>query len=250
MNRERIYFFLIILVNISILSCSEESGIDAALKNLQNVIENQQHSKNALQGFGVKQKNSANFSEIIFYSNHTDTDFKIYASDSININPNNFSEYTLINYTEILTHPIDSHYVYNLEGNTEKWVIVTEETTDNLLVSEPIKINITSSPTNYHNDLSISKRSLGRAKFDWLDKPDDLNKLFLEILENEDGEINSITYTKENTFTYFNLSNVVTNLSPTDPPQLIENNTYKITVMSIDENNWVKSVIEKEFTYQ
>ena len=55
------------------------------------------------------------------------------------------------------------------------------------------------------------------------------------------------TYTYEKLFTYYNLENVVLNVTRENPPSLLSNNSYSFTMMGVSLDNWVNLVIQKDF---
>ena len=55
------------------------------------------------------------------------------------------------------------------------------------------------------------------------------------------GNLISGTYTYEPNFTFYDLSNVVLNITDTSSvPLLKENSTYTFTLMGVSEDNWGK----------
>jgi len=63
-----------------------------------------------------------------------------------------------------------------------------------------------------------------------------------------DNNLISGTYTIEKTFTFYDLSNVVFNITdPNSNPTLEANQTYKFILMGVSEDNWINFFLEKEF---
>ena len=87
-----------------------------------------------------------------------------------------------------------------------------------------------------------------------------LDTLIIEASDRIGGRIHSVrdaennflsgTYTFEKWFQYFNLSNVVLDINTSNPPNLIEGNSYNLTLMGVSEDNWVNLLIQKGFTGQ
>jgi len=72
--------------------------------------------------------------------------------------------------------------------------------------------------------------------------------IFFHLLTDIDGNVVSGTYSTENTFSYYDLANVVLNVSPGTPPaSLSTGNTHRMTIMGVGSNNWVNFIRDATF---
>jgi hypothetical protein len=85
-------------------------------------------------------------------------------------------------------------------------------------------------------------------RFEWAPGPDELNAIFFQVVTNAENDLLSGTYTYDPFFRYYDTSNVVLNVTTQTPPQLQFGNSYGFTLMAVSLDNWVNTVIEKEFS--
>jgi len=63
----------------------------------------------------------------------------------------------------------------------------------------------------------------------------------------EDDDVLSGTYTFDSNFRYYDLDNVVLNITRQQPTDLVVDSTYNFTLMGVTEDNWVNTFLQKEF---
>ncbi len=115
-------------------------------------------------------------------------------------------------------------------------------------VSNPISVKGTDLPTaSFPEELSTDLAQPRNPAFSWPDAPGD-NVIFFHLLTDIDGNVVSGTYSTENTFSYYDLANVVLNVSPGTPPaSLSTGNTHRMTIMGVGSNNWVNFIRDATF---
>ena len=85
--------------------------------------------------------------------------------------------------------------------------------------------------------------------FKWVDGSIKENVIYFQVISDEANNLISGTYTYEKEFTFYDLSNVVFNITdPNTNPELQPNSDYKITLMGVSEDNWVNLYMEEEFS--
>ena len=85
--------------------------------------------------------------------------------------------------------------------------------------------------------------------FTWPDNLVGDNAIYFQIVSNDNNDLLSGTYTKENQFQYYKLDNVTLNITQQNPPSLQNGITYKFTLMDVSTDNWVNAVtLNKGFT--
>jgi len=84
--------------------------------------------------------------------------------------------------------------------------------------------------------------------FSWQDGLYDDTKIYFQVVSDAQRNLLSGTYTFDKMFTYYELDNVVLNITKNTPPVLSDGNPYEFTLMGVSEDNWVNqfSIIEFE----
>ena len=77
----------------------------------------------------------------------------------------------------------------------------------------------------------------------------DENIIYFQVISDVNGNFISGTYTVEKEFTFYDLSNVVFNITDTTALPVLELDTqYVVTLMGISEDNWVNVYMQKPFS--
>jgi len=112
-----------------------------------------------------------------------------------------------------------------------------------------LKTNI--KPTEKNADLVETFEDVVSPSFTWQDGQIEENIIYFHIISDLDDNLISGTYTIEKNFTFYDLSNVVFNITDTTfVPTLEPNQDYKFTLMGVSEDNWVNLFAQKEFSTQ
>ncbi|MFK7748504.1 MAG: hypothetical protein AB8B65_08945, partial [Kordia sp.] len=99
-------------------------------------------------------------------------------------------------------------------------------------------------------EVIVNQETSIMPKFTWEDNANGDNAIYFQIVSTPNNGLLSGTYTFENQFQYYNISNVVLNITPENPLDLTINNSYKFTLMDVSEDNWVNTVIQDIFVAQ
>jgi len=187
---------------------------------------------------------------VYFYPFAGAQDYRYYESSSPDINPKDFLEYT---YIEKKTFPVFNGYLRRFQNpwnDQEKWVILTYLTDGKLHICDPIQLKQVSKPTLYASEkIEIELTSPTEPVFSWESDTDAENIIYFQVVSDSTGNLISGTYTTEKYWQFYDLSNVLLNITQPDPdPVLHPNNTYVFTMMGISEDNWVNLIGEKEFS--
>ena len=111
-------------------------------------------------------------------------------------------------------------------------------------------IKKSSQPSQWTDEVLINQQESGMPIFSWDVLSEENNAIFFEVLATENLDLISGTYTYNNQFQYYKLDNVVLNITPDTPPNLISGNNYIFTVMDVSLDNWVNQVIMTPFTVE
>lgn len=136
--------------------------------------------------------------------------------------------------------------VEDFEG--EKMCIVSFKTEGRLHLSNPIRLKSNVKPTEVNDDLATVQELGVNPRFDWEVGLIDENAIYFQVIADEDGNFISGTYTFDQNFTFYDLDNVVLNITdPDSNPELQPNTNYNFTLMGVSTDNWVNLLVKKDF---
>lgn len=173
-------------------------------------------------------------------------DIRYFETDSISVDPNDFSNYSQVDITE---EDFFNGYLikFTRETSDEKWVIVSFFENDILNLSTPIRIKHLSQSTLFTEEVIIDQAQVGEPLFDWTNITDPQDAIYFQVVSDANDNLLSGTYTFDPQFRYYNLDNVVLNITRETPPDLIINNDYQFTLMGVSVDNWVNTIVQKRF---
>jgi len=186
---------------------------------------------------------------IFFYPEGNAMEFEYFETDSINVDPNNLANYHRV---ELPDEPILNGYIRHFKREAPDqniWSIVSFVKDGNLHISNPIRIKYNNTPTEYNADvLMIDQGTPLSPIFQWEDGVVAENEIYFQIISDRDNNLISGTYTFEKHFQFYDLSNVVLNVSPTSPtPSLQTQQEYSFVMMGVSIDNWVNLIVEGQF---
>lgn len=83
--------------------------------------------------------------------------------------------------------------------------------------------------------------------FSWQDGVYTDSVIYFQVVSDVTGDLLSGTYTTAKQFQYYNVDNVVLNITRTTPPILVPDSDYKFTLMAVSEDNWVNLISQLNF---
>lgn len=185
---------------------------------------------------------------VFFYPIEGATDFRYFEAESI-ADSLDFSKYIA---KDLSSEPIFNGYLWkfnNVSFTEERMGVVTYKTPGKLHTCTPIRQKTTTKPTEVNPDLGDILEKGITPTFTWEDGLIKESVIYFQVISDEDNNFISGTYTFEKQFTFYDLENVVLNITDTTSlPVLLPNRAYKFTMMGVSEDNWVNLLIEKEFT--
>ncbi|MFY0599424.1 MAG: hypothetical protein JXR03_07110 [Cyclobacteriaceae bacterium] len=185
---------------------------------------------------------------VFFYPVAGATDFKYFETERV-ADSADFSKYLL---KELTDTPVFNGYLRRFNNTAfdgERMGIVSYKTPGKLHICRPIRQKTNVKPTEVNNQLVTVLENGVNPGFIWQDGEIDESAIYFQVISDADGNLISGTYTYDRNFTFYDLSNVVLNI--TDPqltPVLKPESNYKFTMMGVSEDNWVNLLIEKNFT--
>lgn len=185
---------------------------------------------------------------VFFYPIAGATDFKYFEAENI-ADSLDFSKYIL---KDLNDEPVFNGYLWKFNNDSfaeERMGIVTYKTDGKLHVCTPIRLKTNVKPTEVNADLANITTNGVNPRFDWQDGSIPENVIYFQVISDSEGNLISGTYTFEQNFTFYDLDNVVLNITdPAITPSLAPNQNYNFTMMGVSEDNWVNLLIEKEFS--
>lgn len=183
---------------------------------------------------------------IFYYPESGASNIRFYETNSTEVDENEFANYTqnLLNGEPFFNGHLGK---FTQSASNEKWIIVTFELDDEIKISNPIRSKQISKPTVWNDAVTINQSQTGMPTFTWEDNPEEDNAIYFQVISDENNNLLSGTYTYQNQFQYYNISNVVLNVTTQVPPDLVLNKNYNFTLMDVSLDNWVNWVIQKPF---
>lgn len=183
---------------------------------------------------------------VFFYPREGATNLQYFETENAEVDKNDFSNY------EQKTPPlidIFNGYLKKFEVNVsvEKWVIVTFEEEGKMHLSNPIRLKQNAKPTEYLPENLMVDSSTEIPNFSWVDGAYDDTKIYFQVISDAQKNLISGTYTFDKNFRFYELDNVVLNITTGTPDVLKKDTSYNFTLMAVSEDNWVNQFSEVSF---
>ncbi|WP_273568163.1 hypothetical protein [Maribacter halichondriae] len=226
-------FFLMTIVLFTGCSTDKvqlEGTLESVLESTEIVVEN-------VIACAASNENDSQVS-VFFYPRDGASNFKYFETESAEVDENDFSSYSEL---EIPSKDIFNGYLKKFEVavSEEKWVIVTFEEDGKTHLSNPIRLKQITKPTEYLPQNITVDASSENPDFSWVDGTYDDTKIYFQVISDPQQNLISGTYTFDRMFRFYELDNVVLNITRGTPPALKMNLSYAFTLMGVSEDNWV-----------
>ena len=238
--------FLVILLSIS---CTKEKVVFVP-QNLQEYLNfNSGLLADEVIACAASDEFDTSISYIFFYPINGASEIQYFETENTTVNEKDFSLYKR---RDLPKEGVFNGYLERFvrKDNKEVWSIVTYKTNGKLHKSNPIRLKHQTKPTEWNSLVSIDLTENTSPKFSWQDGIFNENVIYFQVVSNIDNDLLSGTYTNEKWFQYYELSNVVLNVTTEKPPQLKVGSDYNFTMMGVSLDNWVNLVIIKRFSIQ
>lgn len=246
--------YLLLFLGFSIFACNDDDSVSLNNDILSDYIEanNDLEMSDLIACAAGKENGLFNIptepTSVFFYPIEGATDFRYFEAENV-ADSLDFSKYEA---KELSSEPIFNGYLWkfnNTDFDGERIGVVTYKTAGKLHVCTPIRLKTNDKPTEINANLLTVTDNGVNPIFAWEDGLIDENVIYFQVISDMDGNLISGTYTIDKQFAFYDLDNVVLNI--TDPdlmPMLEPNQEYKFTMMGVSEDNWVNLLIEKVFT--
>lgn len=245
-QENRFFHFIFFCVCFFFFSCSENEEPQSVILSEVLAPFSQSQLEEVIACAASKEgDNSIAF--IYYYPIPEATNIQYFETSNANVDPNDFSNYIL---RTLEAENVFGGYLKRFirSGNDEVFSIVTFEANGKFHKSNPIRLKQASKPTEYTYDLTIDSSITLMPIFSWNDGVFPDNAIYFQVISDENNDFISGTYTFDQWFQYYNLSNVVLDINREVPESLILNNLYNFSMLAVSLDNWVNLVIEKPFT--
>lgn len=186
---------------------------------------------------------------ILFYPEGNATEFHYFETDNINVDPDELTNFQRV---ELPDAPLLNGYMHRFKRtalNENTWCRVTFVKNGNLHISNPIRLKYNDLPTEYNAEiLTINQQTPLSPIFQWQDGRIPENQIYFQIIHDENDNLISGTYTFDQQFQFYDLSNVVLNVSPSSStPALQPQQKYSFVMLGVSIDNWVNLIVEGSF---
>ncbi len=249
--RNNIIYIILLSVVIACSSDADES-VDETLANasllLSDFIENEDIQ---IDNVIACASGSLNPNEIVayVYPRPGTTDIRYFETETANVPNNDYTLYTQINLPELgLFNGFLRRFVR--QTDEEKWVIITFREGGEIHLSNPIRLRHLTRNTIFSQEVGIDQETSTMPRFNWPNLVQQEDAIYFQAITDASDEFLSGTYTFDPTWQYYNLDNVVLNITEETPPDLIVGDGYSITLMGVSEDNWVNFFEQSSFITQ
>ncbi len=186
---------------------------------------------------------------ILFFPEGNATEFRYFETDSIEVNPDDLSNYHL---QDLSLSPVFNGFLQRFERPAvlkNLWGRVTYVKDGQLHISNAIRLKFDDKPTEFSPaSVQIDQTENLSPVFTWADGRLPENAIYFHAVVDGQDNLISGTYTFEQQFQFYNLSNVVLNIREVmPPPVLMPNSDYQFVLMGVSLDNWVNLIAELPF---
>jgi len=185
--------------------------------------------------------------EVYFFPEINTTDYRLYLLDDQGIDKMDFSnyEYQFVDSNISIGNKLRS---FKLDATQkETWAIVTFTQENKISYSTPINLKHKTSPTLYENHVEVDREILSFTWGDLVGADGVKNAIFFEVINDDENNLISGTYTLDNSYIYLDHANVVLTITPNNNQKLDKYKTYEFIVMGVGKDNWVNFISNKTF---
>jgi len=177
------------------------------------------------------------------------SDLRYYESASADIDPQDLSQFIEKSAEEEALFNGFLHRFKLSAPKNDYWARVSFIANDTLWYCKAVKVKFHEQASVFNADwCSVDLNEPTEPRFVWEEGTTSNNIIFFHVISDQNGQAISGTYTRDLTFQFYDLSNVVLNVThPDTNPILLPNDNYQFTLMGVSEDNWVNLIIQKDF---
>ena len=237
--------FILIAIAFILFGCSTDAEQDDVF-----ILENSLASKEVVVDNVIAcaaLNNNDNKISVFFYPRQGVTNIQYFETENADVDKNDLENYSVV--IKPLQNVFNGYLQkFEVTASEEKWAIVAFDEDGKTHLSNPIRLKQFAKPTEYlPQNISVDNPT-STPVFTWEDGQYDDTKIYFQVISDAQNNLISGTYTFEKTFQFYNLENVVLNITKGTPSDLQRNADYGITLMAVSEDNWVNMIAVKQFT--
>ena len=242
-----------LLIMLLAISCDRDPALDAdvladymelnvSLQIGSDIVACAGGNENGLLGSDIEP------TDVVFYPIEGATEFRYFEAENV-ADSANFSKYIA---KELDQEALFNGYLRkfnNTPFSGEKMGIVTYKTPGKIHKCNAIRLKTNVKPTEVNHDLIEFDENGVTPSFTWSSGIINENFIYFQVISDLDGNLISGTYTVDTEFTFYDLSNVVFNITDTtSTPALEPNKNYKFSLMGVSDDNWINLFGETIFS--
>ena len=176
-------------------------------------------------------------------------DYRYYETEDSTVSPSDFSNYKRRSLTDI--PQFDGAFRrFSRSSAAEVWCLVTYISEGKLYISAPIRTKNQTRQTEWKTTVAIDYTTTLKPVFTWLDASYAESETYFQVFTKKDATLLSGTFTIENTFQYYNESNIIGKIHTGTPEELVLDEDYKFFLYGLSSDNWINIVIQNIFIAQ
>lgn len=183
---------------------------------------------------------------VFFYPRPNTNNFKYFETVDATVDKDDFENYIPVEFP-ILDVFNGFLKKFEVSSMSEKWVIVAFDEAGKTHLSNPIRLKQNTKPTEYISQNVSIDASTNMPNFTWQEGNYKDTEIYFHVVSDVTNKLLSGTYTFEKNFEYYNIDNVVLNVTPGTPPALRSGASYNFTLLGVSEDNWVNLFSELPF---
>jgi len=241
----------ILLLSLFLLSCSNDDDVSdqtiVVSNELLTYLENRTVETGAVIACAASNEDNTAILTF-FYPENNATNIRFYETETATVDKFDYSKYIL---KTISSEPFFNGYLgrFTTETLNEHWIIVTYELDNEIKISNPIRTKQVTKPSVWNEAVTINDTQTLMPDFNWETNAVGDNAIYFQVVSSGTNDLISGTYTFDSNFKFYDLSNVVLNITE-GFPQLENSTNYNFTLMDVSLDNWVNLISQKTFTTQ
>lgn len=245
---KKTHFFFSFLLYFLVASCDTDDNAEFLKTTLETALTNREFVIDNVIACAASNEN-LNTISVFLYPREGVANISFYETTDTTTDKNDFSTY--IKGEGELIDVFNGYLLkYEIAPENEKWVIVTFEEEGKIHLSNPIRLKQSTKPTEYLPENVMVLENSSMPIFTWQDGMFNDSKIYFHVISDENGNLLSGTYTFDQMFQFYNLENVVLNITEQEPPDLEIGSDYGFTLLAVSEDNWVNLFSEITFKVQ
>jgi len=239
---KKLYYLIVVLIGVG---CSTDKEQDLSV-NLDDALDDKQIVLDNVIACAASNEND-DLVSVFFYPRDGATNIGYYETRDSKADKNDFENYYPVEAPQV---DVFNGYLKKFEVSVseEKWVIVTFDEKGKTHLSNPIRLKQDTKPTEYlPQNVSVDPTNAQMPGFSWKDGKYTDTKIYFQVVSDSQDNLLSGTYTFEKMFQYYDLENVVLNITKGTPTALKNETSYGFTLLAVSEDNWVNLFSDIEF---